>query len=147
MLISIKPTHKTGLKFDLEVPPGTTVAEMKDMIEAAEGISYDYQRYIFKGKLLRSDQTLEECGVQDEDTLHLVLQVMPLGDNVSDVERAPESRWVPPRFAHPELIRPILMAGPGRLAEQLHPCPVPRPRCSGRVYRRQDHGLVPQRPG
>jgi uncharacterized ubiquitin-like protein YukD len=90
MLISIKTTRKTGPKFDLEVPPGTTVAEMKDMVEAAEGMSYDSQRYIFKGKLLRSEQTLEECGVQDEDTLYLVvLQVMPLGDNVSDVKRPP----------------------------------------------------------
>jgi uncharacterized ubiquitin-like protein YukD len=89
MLIFIKTTLKTGPKFDLEVPRGTTVAEMKDMVEAAEGMSYDSQRYIFKGKLLRSDQTLEECGVQDEDTLYLVLQVMPLGDNVSDVKRPP----------------------------------------------------------
>jgi hypothetical protein len=87
MLIFIKMTRKTGLKFvRFEVPRGTTVAEMKDMVEAAEGISYDSQRYFFKGKALRNEQILEECGVQDESTVHLVVT---LEDDVSDAERRP----------------------------------------------------------
>uniref|UniRef100_A0A183C4R4 Ubiquitin-like domain-containing protein n=1 Tax=Globodera pallida TaxID=36090 RepID=A0A183C4R4_GLOPA len=55
----------------LEVEPENTVADVKEMIEAKEGIPRLDQRLIFAGKWLEESRTLADCNVQKGSTLDL----------------------------------------------------------------------------
>uniref|UniRef100_A0A183CI76 Ubiquitin n=1 Tax=Globodera pallida TaxID=36090 RepID=A0A183CI76_GLOPA len=63
----------TGKTIILKVEAGNTVADVKEMIEAKEGIPRFDQRLIFAGKQLEQKQTLADCHVKEGSTLHLVL--------------------------------------------------------------------------
>uniref|UniRef100_A0A183C0Y2 Ubiquitin-like domain-containing protein n=1 Tax=Globodera pallida TaxID=36090 RepID=A0A183C0Y2_GLOPA len=55
----------------LEVEPENTVADVKEMIEAKEGIPRLDQRLIFAGKWLEESRTLADCNVQKGSTFDL----------------------------------------------------------------------------
>ena len=51
-----------------------TVESLKEAIKVSHGFPVATQRLIFKGKMLENDMTLDDCGIDEHDTLHLVVR-------------------------------------------------------------------------
>lgn len=65
----------TGKKLHCKVHTWTTVVGVKEMIEALEGISVDWQRLIFTGKQIEDSGEIVDYGIPKESTLRLVLRL------------------------------------------------------------------------
>ena len=65
----------TGKTIPLEVDVNDTIENVKTRIFVVEGIPSAQRRLIFAGKQLQDQQTLAYCGIQENDTLHLVLRL------------------------------------------------------------------------
>jgi ubiquitin len=66
----------TGKTVSVEVEEGETIEEVKAKISEKEGIPPEQQRLIFGGQQLEDAKTLEDYGVGDDDTFHLVLRLV-----------------------------------------------------------------------
>ena len=60
----------TGKKIPLTVSPGSTIDDVKHMIQDKEGIPPDQQRLVFAGRQLEDDLTVENYGIKPVSTLH-----------------------------------------------------------------------------
>lgn len=66
----------TGKKFTLDdVYPDTKVRDLKQRIQNREGIPPDMQRPIYMGKEITDNQTVAECGISENTSLHLILRL------------------------------------------------------------------------
>ncbi|GAQ78434.1 ubiquitin [Klebsormidium nitens] len=65
----------TGKTLILRCSGEDTVSEVKKKIYDLDGYLPDQQRLIFGGKQLEDERTLQEYGIQDEDTIHVVLRL------------------------------------------------------------------------
>lgn len=70
----LKLTFKvsTGPSFDLTLEPTATVADVKKAAAAPSGIPEAQQRLIYKGRILKDTETLQQHAVETGHTLHLV---------------------------------------------------------------------------
>ena len=64
-----------GTRLTMRIPPSTEVRLVKEAIELKEGLPIDRQRLIFSGKQLEDDRTLEDYGITQEHTLHVILKL------------------------------------------------------------------------
>jgi hypothetical protein len=71
---SISVKTLTGKTIVLLVHSHMLVKEVKQLIADREGIPVREQRFIWRGKQLTDDVTLEECDIQDGSVTHLVLR-------------------------------------------------------------------------
>ncbi len=62
-----------GKSLTIDVSASTTIRQVKEQVNSKEGIAVDEQRLVFAGKQLEDAQTLSECGIENQNTLHLVL--------------------------------------------------------------------------
>jgi ubiquitin C len=65
----------TGKTVSIEAEEGETIEEIKAKITEKEGIPAEQQRLIFGGQQLEDAKTLEDYGVDEDDTFHLVLRL------------------------------------------------------------------------
>ncbi|CAN6481092.1 unnamed protein product [Victoria cruziana] len=61
-----------GSKFTVRAVLGSSVAAFKSVVAKSCEIPADQQRLIYKGRILKDDQTLESYGLQADHTVHLV---------------------------------------------------------------------------
>lgn len=64
-----------GKTTTIDVEPTSTVLELKGLISEKEGIGVNDQRLIFEGKQLEDVRRLDEHGVMEMSTIHLVLRL------------------------------------------------------------------------
>lgn len=65
-----------GSEYQLSARLSDTLDQLKDKIEAQHGVPKDQQRLIHGAKELTDDvQTVEECGIQDGNVIHLILRL------------------------------------------------------------------------
>jgi ubiquitin len=65
----------TGKSIELEVKLADTVSSVMAKIQDKEGIPPEQQRLIYAGKQLDPEKKLEDYGVANEATVHLVLRL------------------------------------------------------------------------
>jgi hypothetical protein len=71
----MKVTVKTikGDKKEIEISAEDKILQVQEKVEQAHGVPVDSQRLILKGKNLDSEKTVQEVGLQDGDTLILMV--------------------------------------------------------------------------
>ncbi len=65
----------TGKSIILSYDPNCTVLDVKHMIMEKEGFSLEQQRLIFERRQLEDSRTLKDYGIDEGDTVHLVLSL------------------------------------------------------------------------
>ena len=64
-----------GDSIALDVKPTDTIRDVKGQIQYSKGMKIDDQRLISAGKQLDNDATLENHGITNGSTLHLVVRL------------------------------------------------------------------------
>lgn len=64
-----------GEKTSIWAHPMNTISQVKSAIQAKKAIPHDAQRLIFGGTLLADDRTLNDYGILDNATVHMVLKL------------------------------------------------------------------------
>uniref|UniRef100_A0A804R4M4 Ubiquitin domain-containing protein DSK2b n=1 Tax=Zea mays TaxID=4577 RepID=A0A804R4M4_MAIZE len=61
-----------GSKFTVQTDLGATVGAFKEVLSGSCGVPAPQQRLIYKGRILKDEQTLDSYGVETDHTIHLV---------------------------------------------------------------------------
>jgi ubiquilin len=70
--ITISFKVSTGSTFDLEVDSAATIATVKQLASASSGIPDSQMRLIYKGRILKDGETLDQNKIEHGHVLHLV---------------------------------------------------------------------------
>ncbi|KAH8584152.1 DSK2 like with a ubiquitin domain [Cryptosporidium sp. chipmunk genotype I] len=70
--ISIVFKVSGGTQFNISVPRNTTIKDLKDRISEPSSIPSSQQRLIYKGRILKDNDSLDEMKVESGHTMHLV---------------------------------------------------------------------------
>ncbi|XP_063427410.1 uncharacterized protein LOC134710924 [Mytilus trossulus] len=71
----------TGKTTSIQIDRRCTIWDLKHAIQDKGGIAPDQQRLVYKGQQLTDDCTLDDYGITDEDTLHMILRLRGGGCN------------------------------------------------------------------
>ncbi|KAL6642759.1 hypothetical protein ACP70R_020940 [Stipagrostis hirtigluma subsp. patula] len=66
-----------GSKFTVRADLGATVGAFKEVVAGSSDVPAPQQRLIYKGRILKDEQTLESYGVETDHTIHLVRGIAP----------------------------------------------------------------------
>ena len=70
----------TGKNIELEVNSSDRIEDIKKKIQEKEGIPPDQQRFIYSGKQIEDQNTIQDYGIQPNSTLHIVLRLRGAGN-------------------------------------------------------------------
>lgn len=65
----------TGDSLAVDRNPQMTVAQLKELISAKQSLPVDQQRLVYQGKQLEDDMTLQDYGIEDNSSIHLILRL------------------------------------------------------------------------
>merc|ERR1719238_1211649 len=65
----------SGKTVSIECEESDKIEDVKAKIAEKEGVPVDQQRLIFAGKQLDGQKTLQECGINEGDSLSMVLRL------------------------------------------------------------------------
>ncbi|XP_027345573.1 ubiquitin domain-containing protein DSK2a-like isoform X2 [Abrus precatorius] len=74
--INVRCSH--GSKFSVQISLDSTVGSFKDLVARNCDIPAEQQRLIYKGRILKDDQTLQSYGLEADHTVHLVRGFAPI---------------------------------------------------------------------
>lgn len=74
-MVEVRIRSLTGRIIPADVDLKDKVINLKEIIEVKEGIPTYQQKFLFSGRQLDDDKTLEECGIVAGSDLHLVLSL------------------------------------------------------------------------
>lgn len=95
MEITLAVRTSTASTFHVIVTRTATVAELKRLIEARGGFAADRQRVIHRGRILQDQETLESYGIEDNQTVHLVVAPASASSGAPSAPRAAGVRPAP----------------------------------------------------
>lgn len=64
-----------GKNISIDVNDTDTIKSLKDKITDIEGVSADQQRLVFNGKQMEDGNTIQDYGIQEDSSIHLVLRL------------------------------------------------------------------------
>ncbi|OVA19565.1 Ubiquitin-associated domain/translation elongation factor EF-Ts [Macleaya cordata] len=70
--VTVHVRCSNGSKFSVQTSLGSTVGEFKVVVAQNSEVPAEQQRLIYKGRILKDDQTLESYGLQADHTVHMV---------------------------------------------------------------------------
>ena len=73
MLVNIKTL--SGRKLSLDLYPGQKLIEVKETLQAKEGIPKEQIRLIYKGKVMNDEMTIEDSNVNPGETLMMAIHL------------------------------------------------------------------------
>ncbi|TVU31857.1 hypothetical protein EJB05_23559 [Eragrostis curvula] len=80
-----------GSKFTVQADLGATVGAFKEVVAGSCDVPAPQQRLIYKGRILKDEQTLESYGVETDHTIHLVRGVAQPAASVTPAAASPAS--------------------------------------------------------
>ncbi|XP_022739901.1 ubiquitin domain-containing protein DSK2b-like isoform X2 [Durio zibethinus] len=75
--VTVNIRCSNGSKFSLQINLDSTVDSFKALLARSCDIPADQQRLIYKGRILKDDQTLQSYGLEADHTVHLVRAFAP----------------------------------------------------------------------
>ncbi|XP_059437361.1 ubiquitin domain-containing protein DSK2b-like isoform X2 [Corylus avellana] len=75
--VTVNVRCSNGSKFSVQIGLDSTVGSFKDALAQKCDIPSDQQRLIYKGRILKDDQTLQSYGLEADHTVHLVRGFAP----------------------------------------------------------------------
>lgn len=78
-----------GSKFSVQISLDSTVESLKSVIAQKRDVAAERLRLIYKGRMLKDDQTLESYGLEADHTVHLVRGFAPATSAVTKVASDP----------------------------------------------------------
>ncbi|TYH78639.1 hypothetical protein ES332_D03G002800v1 [Gossypium tomentosum] len=75
--VTVSINCSSGSKFSVQANLDSTVDSFKALLARNCGVPADQQRLIYKGRILKDDQTLRSYGLEADHTVHLVRSVAP----------------------------------------------------------------------
>ncbi|XP_047321237.1 ubiquitin domain-containing protein DSK2b-like [Impatiens glandulifera] len=110
--VTVNIRSSNGSRFSVRISLDSDVRSFKSVISQNSDIPADQQRLIYKGRILKDDQTLESYGLEAEHTIHLVRGSAPVASpNSAPVNTGPPNSTPTPRSAGPTEVGPL--GGPG----------------------------------
>ncbi|XP_078441855.1 ubiquitin domain-containing protein DSK2a-like [Wolffia australiana] len=77
--VTIHVRCSNGAKFSVQVPLDSTVGFFKGVVAEKSDVPAEQQRLIYKGRILKDEQTLASYGLEADHTVHLVRGFLPSG--------------------------------------------------------------------
>ncbi|KAI3665274.1 hypothetical protein L6452_43898 [Arctium lappa] len=81
--VAVNIRCSSGTKFAVQVSLESSVESFKSVLAQNCDIPAEQQRLIYKGRILKDDQTLKSYGLEEEHTVHLVRGFVPAASNNS----------------------------------------------------------------
>ncbi|EOX90680.1 Tobamovirus multiplication 1 isoform 2, partial [Theobroma cacao] len=75
--VTVNVRCSNGSKFSVQIKLDSTVQSFKALLASKCDIPADQQRLIYKGRILKDDQTLQSYGLEADHTVHLVCGFAP----------------------------------------------------------------------
>uniref|UniRef100_A0ACD5TMS4 Uncharacterized protein n=1 Tax=Avena sativa TaxID=4498 RepID=A0ACD5TMS4_AVESA len=94
-LATLNIRSANGTKFTVQADLGSTVGAFKEVVTGSSDVPAPQQRLIYKGRILKDEQTLESYGVETDHTIHLVRGVAQAAASAAPAAASPRASTTP----------------------------------------------------